>query len=245
MRLTTYLNLTVAHLVPIEGLFAYVAMEMPEYGSALQYINYMYLCFVALHGVHYFHKRLLIVRKVMEALQKPRPCEKCGGTGTLEPTGSGSYLVMGTITRTAYPGRADTNEELFHKPCPDCDGKGQICLTEAQIEAKVNEIVATIPVIMGKVRSAETWWHENEAKVTAFMAVLSSIDLTKVAKAIERAKPELDRIAAPAPPPPDDFAPWCNVVDCRCSGFESSPSCGILACGKCGHSKMAHKGGRP
>ena len=221
MKLKRYLNITVAHLVLVEGLFAWIAMSMPpEYERALQYINYMYLCFVALHGLQYFHKRLLIVRKVMEALQKPRPCEKCGGTG-LQPDIGGSYQ------------------------CPDCSGKGMVVYTEAQIERKLDDWIDGIPGAIAGVKKAETWWHENEAKVTAFMAVLSSIDLTKVAKAIERAKPELDRIAAPAPPPPDDFAPRCSGVDCRCSGFESSPSCGILACGKCGHSKMAHKGGLP
>lgn len=61
----TYVYLTVSHLIGVEGLFAYAAMAYPEYERALQYVNYMYLCVVILHGVHWFQKRLYFVPKML------------------------------------------------------------------------------------------------------------------------------------------------------------------------------------
>lgn len=69
MEFKSYLYLTVAHLIVIEGLFVYAAMAYPDYERGMAYVNYMYMLVVILHGIHWFQKRLYFVPKMLHSIR--------------------------------------------------------------------------------------------------------------------------------------------------------------------------------
>lgn len=59
--------------------------------------------------------------------------------------------------------------------------------------------------IMARIKSLDDWWKKNEKKIESFMGVIERVDLEKVARAIEKMQPDLDKFVGNGkelPPPP-------------------------------------------
>lgn len=51
--------ITVAHLIPIEIIFAVVSHYYTDWSNSVLFINYIYGCVVGLHGIHFMKNKFM------------------------------------------------------------------------------------------------------------------------------------------------------------------------------------------
>lgn len=78
MRLTTYLYLSLLHLIPIEMIFFFGCHYFPDWSQSILFLNYIYGIIVIIHAVHYWKDRILdiVVRILIQKMRKEFKLDK-------------------------------------------------------------------------------------------------------------------------------------------------------------------------